>query len=136
VDELPGIRICTVRVRGPEAVAAFKSEEFDPGRRLRLVRRATGDYEGVEVYSECGRIRLGALPSPVARELGARLAGGRVGEVRSLTRSVGLRDRVKGNGFLTVLVAPELPIEVEPEPDGLVALGGVDWTEYEPRVEP
>jgi hypothetical protein len=136
VDELPGIRIYTVRVRGPEAVAAFERKEFDPGRRLRLVRRATGDYEGVEVYSECGRIRLGALPSPVARELGARLAGGRVGEVRSLTRSVGLRDRVKGNGFLTVLVAPELPIEVEPEPDGLVALGGVDWTEYEPRVEP
>ena len=61
VDELPGIRIYTVRVRGPEAVAAFESKEFDPGRRLRLVRTATWDYEGVEVYSECGRIRLGAL---------------------------------------------------------------------------
>ena len=79
MDELPGIRIYTVRVRGPEAVAAFESKEFDPGRRLRLVRRATWDYEGVEVYSECGRIRLGALASPVARELGVPvIAGGRV----------------------------------------------------------
>ena len=45
VNDLPGVQICTVRVRGPEAIAAFESEEFDPGRRLQLVRKATWDYE-------------------------------------------------------------------------------------------
>ncbi len=113
--DLPGIQVCTVRVRGAEAVAAFESEEFDPGRRLRLVRNATWDYEGVEVRSESGRLLLGSLAWPVAREIGPRLASGRVAEVRSLTRSIGLRDRTKRTGFLTVLIAPEVSIEVEPE---------------------
>jgi hypothetical protein len=54
VNDLPGVQICTVRVRGPEAIAAFESEEFDPGRRLQLVRKATWDYEAVEVRSESG----------------------------------------------------------------------------------
>ena len=135
VDHLPGLRTCTVRVRGPEAIAAFESEGFDPGSRLRLVRRATWDYEGVEVRSESGR-RLGPLAWPVAREIGPRIAEGRVGQVRSLTRSIGLRDRAKRTGFLTLLIAPELPIEVEPEPDEPLALEGLDCTECEPRVEP
>ena len=90
VHDLPGVRICTVRVRGPEAIAAFESEEFDPGRRLQLVRKATWDYEGVEVRSESGRIRLGSLAWPTAREIGPRLEAGRIAEVRSLTRSIGL----------------------------------------------
>ena len=119
-----------------EAVAAFESEEFDPGRRLRLVRNATWDYEGVEVRSESGRLLLGSLAWPVAREIGPRLASGRVAEVRSLTRSIGLRDRTKRTGFLTVLIAPEVSIEVEPEPDEPLRIDGFDWTECDPRVEP
>ncbi len=136
VQDLPGIRICTVRVRGAEAIGAFESEEFDPGRRLRLVRKATWDYEGVEVRSECGRIRLGSLAWPTARDIGPRLEAGRIAEVRSLTRSIGLRDRAKRTGFLTILIVPDLPIEVEPEPEPTLRLEGGDWTECEPRVEP
>ena len=136
VNELPGVQICTVRVREPEAIAAFESEEFDPGRRLQLVRKATWDYEAVEVRSESGRIRLGSLGWSVARQIGPRLEAGRIAEVRSLTRSIGLRNRAKRTGFLTLLIAPDLPIEVEPESEQTLRLDGCDWTECEPRVEP
>ena len=80
----------------------------------------------------------GFLPRawPTAREIGPRLAAGRITEVRSLTRSIGLRDRAKRTGFLTLLVAPDLPIEVEPEPEQMLRLDGCDWTECDPRVEP
>ncbi len=135
IDELPGVQVCTVRVRGPEAIAAFESEEFDPGNELRLVRKATWDYEGVDVCSQAGR-RLGPLAWPIAREIGPRIAAGRVREVRCLSRNIGLRAPVKGTGLLTLLVAPDLPIEVEPRPDEPTALNGFDWTEFEPRVEP
>ena len=129
VDELPGIRIYTVRVRGPEAVAAFESKEFDPGRRLRLVRRPPGTTRASRSTRSAGGSvsARSAVRSPVNRAPVSR--AGRVGEVRSLTRSVGLRDRVKGNGFLTVLVAPELPIEVEPEPDA-------DWSRSTGSIGP
>ena len=107
VDELPGIRIYTVRVRGPEAVAAFESEEFDPGKAI-----AAGPKSHLGLRGRRGLLGVRADPSRTRspRRSRARSAPvsrrGRVGEVRSLTRSVGLRDRVKGNGFLTVLVAP------------------------------
>ena len=81
MNDLPGVQICTVRVRGPEAIAAFESEEFDPGRQLQLVRKATWDYENVEVRSESGRIRLGSLGGS-SRARSARVSR-RVGSQRS-----------------------------------------------------
>ena len=90
----------------------------------------------MEVCSEAGRIRLGSLAWPTARDIGPRIEAGRIAEVRSLTRSIGLRDRAKRTGFLTILIVPDLPIEVEPEPEPTLKLEGGDWTESEPRVEP
>ena len=88
----------------------------------------------------CARSPVGSASAPwpgrLAREIGPRLEAGRIAEVRSLTRSIGLRDRAKRTGFLTLLIAPDLPIEVEPEPEQTLRLDGCDWTECEPRVEP
>ena len=60
VHDLPGVRICTVRVRGPEAIAAFESEEFDPGRRLQLVARPPGTTRAWR----CARNPVGSGSAP------------------------------------------------------------------------
>ncbi len=135
-NELPGVRTCRVRIRGEDAARVFHSEEFDPGRKLRLIGRSTWDYEGVDVWSLGGELRLGALSSRTAREVGPRLRAGRIAEVRSLTRTVGLRDDSRRNGWLTLLIAPDIPIEAEPVPTEPPRLHGFDWARSEPRLIP
>ena len=69
-------------------------------------------------------------------EVGPRLRAGRIAEVRSLTRTVGLRDDSRRNGWLTLLIAPDIPIEVGAGPEEPPRLDGFEWAAIRAEADP
>jgi hypothetical protein len=137
VIHFPGINVCRVSPEAADPRALLDHPAFAPGRRLRLIQVAgVGGRERLEVWHEHGELRLGALSRSASVRIVARIRAGRVGEVRSLTHTIGLRGADRERCWLTILITPSLPIEVEPAEAAPPTLPGWDWDRCKPRAEP
>jgi hypothetical protein len=120
VRRLPGFTFCRVR-------PGLEGRAFAPGSRLRLIDAGEPSRQPrVDVWDERGESRLGPLPAQVSAQLGRRMRAGRTLEGRVLTRTRWLRS-ASAAGWLTILIAPPIPITVEPEEAEPPTLPGWDW---------
>ncbi len=108
----PGLEI--VRVAGPQHNRrALQHRAFDLGRELTLVPEPDNpqDPNAIAVMDAAGERKAGYVPRDLAPEIGARIAAGRIGVVRSIWQ---WRDLASGRRTgLHILVSASRNVELE-----------------------
>jgi hypothetical protein len=132
VRKLPGFSFCRLRAAWDGRGCVRNDEAFAPGSPLRLVDagRPGGDPR-VEVWDQHGELELGPLPARLSAQVRRRIGAGRALEARCLTRTTWLRHG-GAPGWLTIMIAPAIPITVEPEAAEPPTLPGWDWHNCRP----
>ena len=112
---VPGVKTCRVMENRSDE-RPMDDSRFDPGRRLCLLGelRENARAEGIEVWDEHLELMAGHVPGELEIHFHHLVAGG-LENAYALCRTEVLRGPEAGTRWLTVLIAPEVPIVIDRE---------------------